>query len=109
MAQTHTAADEAPTFDRQTLWMVAAILIGGLAVLLDTTIVAVALQSLAVELQTSVTTIQWVTTAYLLAVGVTIPLAAWAQARWGGRRVWLALPAAADPTQACFVARFVQP
>lgn len=90
MAQTHTAADEAPTFDRQTLWMVAAILIGGLAVLLDTTIVAVALQSLAVELQTSVTTIQWVTTAYLLAVGVTIPLAAWAQARWGGRRVWLA-------------------
>lgn len=90
MSETTTADAQAPTFDRQTILMVVAILIGGLAVLLDTTIVAVALESLAIELHTSVTTIQWVTTAYLLAVGVTIPLAAWAQARWGGRRLWLA-------------------
>ena len=35
-------------------------------------------------------TIQWVATAYLLALGVTIPLSGWASSRWGGRRVWLA-------------------
>ena len=89
MANPSTATEKAPTFDRQTIWMVVSILIGGLAVVLDTTIVSVALESLAVELHTSVTTIQWVTTAYLLAVGVTIPLAAWGQSRFGGRRLWL--------------------
>jgi EmrB/QacA subfamily drug resistance transporter len=84
------AQDEVATFDREALTVVAAVLIGGLAVLLDSTIVSVALKSLATDLGASVTTIQWVTTAYLLAVGVTVPLAVWAQSRWGGKRLWLA-------------------
>ena len=58
--------------DRQTIKIVVAVLIGGLAVLLDSTIVSVALRSLAADLDASLTTIQWVTTAYLLAVGVTV-------------------------------------
>lgn len=70
--------------------LIATVMVGGVAVLLDSTIVAVALKSLAADLGTSVTTIQWVSTAYLLAVGVSIPLAAWAQSRWGGRALWLA-------------------
>lgn len=76
-------------FDRETVLVIAAILTGGLTVLLDSTIVSVALKSLAVDLSASVTTIQWVSTGYLLAVGTTIPLAAWAQGRWGGRKLWL--------------------
>lgn len=81
--------DDVATFDRQTIKVVVAVLIGGLAVLLDSTIVSVALKSLATDLGASITTIQWITTAYLLAVGVTVPLAVWAQARWGGKRLWL--------------------
>ena len=83
------ASDSAPTFDRQTIGVIVAVLIGGLAVLLDSTIVSVALKSLAADLGASITVIQWVTTAYLLAVGVTVPLAVWAQGRWGGKRLWL--------------------
>lgn len=32
---------------------------------------------------------QWVSTGYLLAMGVTIPIAAWAQRVLGGRRLWI--------------------
>jgi EmrB/QacA subfamily drug resistance transporter len=70
----------------RTVWTV---LVGGLAVLFDTTIVAVALHTLASELDASVATIQWVSTGYLLALGVTIPIAGWAQRVVGGKRLWL--------------------
>ena len=65
------------------------LIIGGLAPIFDTTIVSVALHTLAGQLHTSLATIQWVSTVYLLALGVTIPLAGWAQGRFGGRRVWM--------------------
>ncbi len=68
----------------------AGVLIAGvLAVVFDTTIVGVALHSLAADLHTSVATIQWVTTGYLLALGITVPLSTWAMARFGGKRVWM--------------------
>lgn len=51
-----------------------AVLTGGIAVILDSTIVSVALNQLAADLGASLTTIQWVSTAYLLALGVAIPL-----------------------------------
>lgn len=67
----------------------AVILVGALAVVFDTTIVSVALRTLAHDLHSSVATIQWVSTGYLLALGVAIPLAGWGQARFGGKRVWM--------------------
>ena len=70
----------------RTAWTV---LVGGMAVLFDTTIVAVALHSLANELDAPIATIQWVSTGYLLALGVTIPIAGWAQRVLGGKRLWL--------------------
>src|SRR5881398_1003552 len=70
----------------RTVW---AVLVGGLAVLFDTTIVAVALHTLATDLHSSVATIQWVSTGYLLALGVTIPIAGWAQRVLGGKRLWM--------------------
>lgn len=70
-------------------WMIAAVLVGGLAALFDTTIVAVALHTLARDLHTSVATIQWVTTAYLLALAVTVPITGWAQRVIGSRRLWI--------------------
>ncbi|MEV6925360.1 DHA2 family efflux MFS transporter permease subunit [Dactylosporangium sp. NPDC051485] len=62
--------------------------VGALAVVLDTTIVSVALRLLATDLAVSVATIQWVTTGYLLALGMAIPLSTWALERLGGRRLW---------------------
>src|SRR5689334_12217270 len=62
---------------------------GVLAVLLDTTIVAVALRTLARELSTPLATIQWVTTGYLLALGMVIPITGWLLRRVGGKRAWM--------------------
>ncbi len=66
-----------------------AVVVGALAVVFDTTIVSVALHTLATDLHTSVSTIQWVSTGYLLALGVTIPIVGWAQQRIGGKRLWM--------------------
>jgi len=65
------------------------LIVGGMAVVFDTTIVSVALHTLSVKLDTSVTTIQWVTTGYLLALGIAVPLSTCGLARFGGKRVWI--------------------
>jgi MFS family permease len=65
------------------------LIVGGMAVIFDTTIVSVALHTLSVKLDTSVATIQWVTTGYLLALGIAVPLSTWGLARFGGKRLWI--------------------
>jgi EmrB/QacA subfamily drug resistance transporter len=65
------------------------LIVGGLAVIFDTTIVSVALHTLALKLHTPVATIQWVTTGYLLALGIAVPLSTWGLARFGGKRLWM--------------------
>lgn len=69
--------------------LIGILLIGLVAVLLDTTVVNVATARLTRELHTSVSVVQWVSTGFLLALGVSIPLTAWAVGRFGGRKVWL--------------------
>ena len=64
-------------------------IVGGMAVIFDTTIVSVALHTLAAKLDTSVATIQWVTTGYLLALGIAVPLSTWGLARFGGKPLWI--------------------
>jgi EmrB/QacA subfamily drug resistance transporter len=65
------------------------LVVGALAVVFDTTIVSVALHQLATSLDVPVSTIQWVTTGYMLALGAAVPLSTWALARFGGKRVWM--------------------
>jgi EmrB/QacA subfamily drug resistance transporter len=65
------------------------LIVGGMAVIFDTTIVSVALHTLSVKLGTSVTTIQWVTTGYLLALGIAVPLSTWGLQRFGGKQLWI--------------------
>lgn len=67
----------------------AAVITGAIAVILDTTIVSVALHELGGALDASVETIQWISTAYLLAMFVSIPISGWAQSRLGAKRLWL--------------------
>lgn len=72
------------------VWLLAAAIVAGLAiVLLDTTIVNVAVDSIAGQLHASLRAVQWVSTAYLLTLAVVIPLAGWATERFGARRVWI--------------------
>ena len=66
-----------------------AVVVGALAVVFDTTIVSIALHTLTTDLHATVDTIQWVSTGYLLALGVTIPVVGWAQSRLGGKRLWI--------------------
>ena len=66
------------------------IVVGVIAAILDLTIVNVAIDTLQRRLHTSVSTIQWVSTGYLLAVAMTIPVSGWAFQRFGARRAWMA-------------------
>ncbi|MFI7078500.1 DHA2 family efflux MFS transporter permease subunit [Micromonospora sp. NPDC049903] len=70
--------------------LVAVILLGGALGILNSTMVAVGIDRLAREFDTSLGVIGWVSTGFLLAVTVTIPVTAWAGDRFGGRRMWLA-------------------
>jgi EmrB/QacA subfamily drug resistance transporter len=67
-----------------------AIVVGVVAAILDLTIVNVAIDTLQRRLHTSVSTIQWVSTGYVLAVAMTIPVSGWAFQRFGARRSWMA-------------------
>jgi len=75
--------------DPRVMKIAVALIVGSLAVVFDATIVSVALQTLSRQLHVPISTIQWVSTGYLLALGVSIPLAGWAQSRFGGKRVWM--------------------
>src|SRR5436305_3720216 len=72
------------------VWRISAVvLIGTLMSILDTTIVNVALATLARELHSTISQIQWVVTGYMLALAAVIPLTGWAAQRFGTRRMYL--------------------
>src|ERR1700684_1747885 len=88
------ASTAQPTREAQTLTpavrrAVLALIIGGIAAILDTTVVTIALHTLVIKLHSTVGTIQWVSTGYLLALAVAIPVTGWAEARLGGKRAWM--------------------
>ncbi|MFY9650491.1 MFS transporter, partial [Trebonia sp.] len=82
--------DGAATLTPQVRNVLLALIVGGIAAILDSTMVTIALHTLAVSLHSTYGAIQWVTTGYLLAMAVAIPVTGWAESRWGGRRVWMA-------------------
>ncbi|MFH8249831.1 MDR family MFS transporter [Microbacterium sp. B2969] len=84
-----TTVPAAPAVPRRAIVTALVLVVGGLAVIFDSTIMSIALKTLSIDLGVPVSTIQWVTTAYLLALGVAIPVVGWAQARVGGKRLWM--------------------
>jgi EmrB/QacA subfamily drug resistance transporter len=80
---------EAPVLTREILTLAAVVVLGAIMTVLDATIVNVALPTLGREFGTSIATIQWVTTAYLLAFASVIPLTGWASQRLGAKELWL--------------------
>jgi EmrB/QacA subfamily drug resistance transporter len=83
-------ADAEAKLSPQLRMALTALIVGGIAAILDSTMVTLAIHTLVVKLRSSDGTIQWVTTGYLLAMAVAIPTTGWAEARWGGRRAWIA-------------------
>jgi EmrB/QacA subfamily drug resistance transporter len=65
------------------------VVLGSIMSILDTTIVAVALDTLGKDFHVAVSTIQWVTTGYLLALAVVIPVTGWAVDRVGAKPMWM--------------------
>jgi EmrB/QacA subfamily drug resistance transporter len=79
--------------DRGILIVASVVVVGAIMSILDTTIVNVALATLGRELHSSLSTIQWVSTGYLVALAVVIPMTGWASERFGARRLWMTVVA----------------
>ena len=88
-AQPPGAAAEPEKLDPAVVRLIVILLLGAVPSLLDTTIVNVAIDTVGRDLHTTVATIQWVITGYLLSFGMVIPLSGWALARFGGRATWV--------------------
>jgi EmrB/QacA subfamily drug resistance transporter len=86
---TTAAAGLSDRLDPALLKLAGIVLAGAVAVQLDMTIINVAIDTLGRDFQASLSTIQWVSTAYLLAVAVMIPLTGWSVDRFGGKPMWM--------------------
>ena len=72
------------------IWKIIAVAVAGAFMpLLSTTMVNVSLLSLAAELHASLSTIQWVTSGYLLALALMLPLNGWLVERIGAKALYL--------------------
>src|SRR5436190_9145244 len=91
MSQAAAAVEQQPpALDREILRLGVVVVIGTIMAILDATIVNVAIPTLGREFHASISTIQWVMTAYLLAFASVIPLTGWSTDRFGAKRVWIA-------------------
>ena len=84
------AQNDSTALDRGTMIVAAVVLLGAIMSILDTTVINVAIDRLALEFDASLTTIQWVATGYTLALAGVIPLTGWAADRFGTKRLYLA-------------------
>src|ERR1700716_3051841 len=74
---------------RSLLLPLVAIIIGTFMVILDNTVVNVALPKLGTVFATDISLLQWVIGAYMLAQAAVIPLSGWISDRFGAKRVYL--------------------
>lgn len=75
--------------DRHVLLVAGVVVIGTFMTIVDATIVGVAIETLARDFESPLTTIQWVMTGYTLALAVVIPITGWATDRFGGKQLWM--------------------
>src|ERR1700734_751241 len=72
------------------VWKITAVaVLGSLMGQVDATVVNASLSSLAVDLHSSLATIQWVTSGYLLALALMLPLNGWLVDRMGAKSLYL--------------------
>ena len=80
---------EAPPIDRALLIVASVVVLGAIMSILDTTVVNVAINTLAAKFHTTLPTIQWVATGYTLALATVIPLSGWIADRFGTKRLYM--------------------
>jgi EmrB/QacA subfamily drug resistance transporter len=89
-ASPDTAGDAPEKLDRHLYLLTLTVVAGVIMSVFDTTVVIVALDELSRQLDAPLSRVQWVVTAYLLALAVVIPLSGWATDRFGARTAWIA-------------------
>jgi EmrB/QacA subfamily drug resistance transporter len=89
MTSSPPPSERAKVFDRALISISAVVVLGTFMSILDTTIVNVAINDLSKEFNTSLATIQWVSTGYMLALATVIPLTGWAADRFGTKRLYI--------------------
>ena len=75
---THGGTPRSPALDREILLLGSVVVLGTFMTVLDLTVVNVAVPTLGRDFSTSISTIQWVLTGYMLAFATVIPLTGWA-------------------------------
>ena len=75
--------------DRALLVVAVVVVLGAIMSILDTTVVNVAINTLAGQFHTTLPTIQWVATGYTLALATVIPLSGWMADRFGTKRLYM--------------------
>lgn len=87
---TAPSSSAAPPPSERSLWLgMAVIMVGTVMVVLDTTIVNVALPDLAREFGATTSTIEWVVTGYLLSLALWVPASGWIGDRFGTKRTFV--------------------
>ncbi len=89
MPDTGTNTAVGSGLDREILVLGGVVVVGMIMAILDATIVNVAIPTLGSDFHTSIATIQWVLTGYLLTFASVIPLTGWAVERFGAKRIWI--------------------
>jgi MFS family permease len=85
----HEQTLEKDRLDPRVWRIVSVAMLGSFLSQLDATVVNVSLSSLATELHSSLSVIQWVTSGYLLALALMLPLNGWLVERIGAKRLYL--------------------
>lgn len=87
--QSNNLSPETPFSIKSILLPLLAVVVGMIMVILDSTVVNVALPQLAEDFDSTLSAIQWTVTGYTLALSAVIPLAGWFTDRFGAKRVFL--------------------
>ncbi len=82
--------EEQPFSIRTILAPLLAVVVGMIMVILDSTIVNVALPKFQQEFDSPLSVVQWTFTGYTLALSAVIPLAGWMMDKFGAKRIFLA-------------------
>lgn len=65
------------------------LVVGALAPLFDSTMVNVAIHTITADMKSTISIVQWITTGYVLAMGLAVPVSGWATNRFGGKRLYI--------------------
>ena len=88
VAEASPPAEDAPVSDRGWLLPLAVLVVGMFMAVLDTDIVNVAIPRMQSQFGATTDQVQWVATAYTLALGIVVPISGWLGDRYGLDRIY---------------------